>query len=377
MGDADRQHVDHAVGRVPADQRAPVHPRHVHGHGGDDPHRNADLPAHRHEVRHGPGAVRHGDADQLRARPEHAAGGHGAVRRLRHRRHLGRRGDEDDLAVLRRADRQRCCSSPTCRRSRSRCRGCSWATPTEAAASRHHCGIDRQWPIDSMSPSAASSTRRTPSASRRSGRLPSRRSTGSTSSRPPCYRWHPASGERRAWPLPAAVGSIGLRESGGLVAALRSGFHLFDLDTGELTFLGASRARPADQPPQRRQGVARRRLLGRHDGRPARKGSRRRALPARRRPPRAAHGRTASRSPTAWPGAPTAACSTTPTRAAATIWQRTHDMASGAHRRPRRPSSPCSPNGAGPTAARPTSKAATGAAASGRAASTASARRAN
>ncbi len=44
-----------------------------------------------HAVRHGPAAVRHRDADQLRARPEHAAGGHGAVRRLRDRRRLGRR----------------------------------------------------------------------------------------------------------------------------------------------------------------------------------------------------------------------------------------------------------------------------------------------
>ena len=38
----------------------------------------------------------------------------------------------------------------------------------------------------------------------------------------------PATGERRLWRLPAAVGSIGLRESEGLVVALRTGFHLFD-----------------------------------------------------------------------------------------------------------------------------------------------------
>ena len=36
-----------------------------------------------------PLAVRRDDADQLRARPEHAAGGHGAVRGLRHRQGLG------------------------------------------------------------------------------------------------------------------------------------------------------------------------------------------------------------------------------------------------------------------------------------------------
>ena len=51
------------------------------------------------------------------------------------------------------------------------------------------------------------------------------------------HRWHPATGERRQWQLPAAVGSIGLRERGGLVAAMRTGFHLFDPKTGELTFL--------------------------------------------------------------------------------------------------------------------------------------------
>jgi sugar lactone lactonase YvrE len=51
------------------------------------------------------------------------------------------------------------------------------------------------------------------------------------------HRWHPATGERRSWQLPASVGSIGLREGGGLVAAMRTGFHLFDLETGRLTFL--------------------------------------------------------------------------------------------------------------------------------------------
>jgi sugar lactone lactonase YvrE len=51
------------------------------------------------------------------------------------------------------------------------------------------------------------------------------------------HRWHPGSGARRSWQLPAALGSIGLRERGGLVAAMRTGFHLFDPDTGGLEFL--------------------------------------------------------------------------------------------------------------------------------------------
>lgn len=54
---------------------------------------------------------------------------------------------------------------------------------------------------------------------------------------PAVHRWHPASGARKRWPLPAAVGSIGLRAAGGLVLALRSGFHLFDLQSGALSLL--------------------------------------------------------------------------------------------------------------------------------------------
>ena len=54
---------------------------------------------------------------------------------------------------------------------------------------------------------------------------------------PAVHRWRPASGERREWPMPAAVGSIGLREAGGLVCALRSGFHLLALDTGAMTLI--------------------------------------------------------------------------------------------------------------------------------------------
>ena len=51
------------------------------------------------------------------------------------------------------------------------------------------------------------------------------------------YRWRPTTGEQRTWRLPAAVGSIGLRERGGLIVAMRTGFHLFDLETEALTFL--------------------------------------------------------------------------------------------------------------------------------------------
>jgi sugar lactone lactonase YvrE len=45
------------------------------------------------------------------------------------------------------------------------------------------------------------------------------------------FRWRPETGERKTWQVPAAVGSIGLRERSGLVLAMRTGFHLFDLET--------------------------------------------------------------------------------------------------------------------------------------------------
>jgi len=51
------------------------------------------------------------------------------------------------------------------------------------------------------------------------------------------FRWRPEESAVREWQLPAAVGCIGLREQGGLVLAMRSGFHLFDTDSGALTFL--------------------------------------------------------------------------------------------------------------------------------------------
>jgi sugar lactone lactonase YvrE len=51
------------------------------------------------------------------------------------------------------------------------------------------------------------------------------------------FRWRPESGEQRTWRLPGAVGSIGLRERNGFVLAMRGGFHLYDPDTAELTFL--------------------------------------------------------------------------------------------------------------------------------------------
>jgi sugar lactone lactonase YvrE len=54
---------------------------------------------------------------------------------------------------------------------------------------------------------------------------------------PALHRLDPASGATCSWKMPAAIGSFGLRETGGAVVALRSGFHLFDFETGKFTFL--------------------------------------------------------------------------------------------------------------------------------------------
>ena len=54
---------------------------------------------------------------------------------------------------------------------------------------------------------------------------------------PALNRLDPATGATRSWPLPDTIGSFGLRERGGAVVALRNGLHLFDFDTGRLTFL--------------------------------------------------------------------------------------------------------------------------------------------
>jgi L-arabinonolactonase len=42
-------------------------------------------------------------------------------------------------------------------------------------------------------------------------------------------------GSRRSWALPEPIGSLALRKRGGAVLALKSGFHLFDFKTGEVS----------------------------------------------------------------------------------------------------------------------------------------------
>lgn len=54
---------------------------------------------------------------------------------------------------------------------------------------------------------------------------------------PSLNRFDPASGETRCWSMPEPIGSFGLREQGGAVVALKSGFHFFDFDSEVLTFI--------------------------------------------------------------------------------------------------------------------------------------------
>ena len=48
---------------------------------------------------------------------------------------------------------------------------------------------------------------------------------------PVIHRLDPASGKRQDWTLPSTVGSMALREQGGAVVALETGFHFFDFET--------------------------------------------------------------------------------------------------------------------------------------------------
>jgi len=48
-------------------------------------------------------------------------------------------------------------------------------------------------------------------------------------------RWHPASGARAEWAVPAMIGSMALRDGGGAIVALVDGVHALDFGTGAVT----------------------------------------------------------------------------------------------------------------------------------------------
>lgn len=73
------------------------------------------------------------------------------------------------------------------------------------------------------------------------------------------HRFNPATGEDRTWPTPEDVGSLAVREQGGLLVALKSGFHFYNLETGEATSL----ALPQGQPDNNRFNDGKTDRLGR------------------------------------------------------------------------------------------------------------------
>ena len=52
------------------------------------------------------------------------------------------------------------------------------------------------------------------------------------------HRYDPAGGRDEVFPTPEYVGCVGVRETGGLVISMASGFHLFDPSSGPCVDLG-------------------------------------------------------------------------------------------------------------------------------------------
>jgi sugar lactone lactonase YvrE len=63
---------------------------------------------------------------------------------------------------------------------------------------------------------------------------------------PAIHRLDPASGAHRYWPMPEHVGSLSIREQGGLVVAVKSGFGLFTPESGELEMVNDAEAELLD-----------------------------------------------------------------------------------------------------------------------------------
>ncbi|HEV2677272.1 MAG TPA: SMP-30/gluconolactonase/LRE family protein [Aliidongia sp.] len=52
---------------------------------------------------------------------------------------------------------------------------------------------------------------------------------------PALHRYEPATGATKSWPMPSRLGTVALRERGGLVGAFKDGFALIDPDSGAIT----------------------------------------------------------------------------------------------------------------------------------------------
>ena len=60
------------------------------------------------------------------------------------------------------------------------------------------------------------------------------------------HRFDPVTGEDKSWSTPEDVGSLAVREQGGLVVALKSGFHFYNLETGEAVSLALPQGQPGN-----------------------------------------------------------------------------------------------------------------------------------
>ena len=63
---------------------------------------------------------------------------------------------------------------------------------------------------------------------------------------PAIHRYQPSSGTHDQWPMPEHVGSISIRQAGGLVVALKSGFGVFDPEDGTVEMINSAEAEKGD-----------------------------------------------------------------------------------------------------------------------------------
>ncbi|MDY0873827.1 SMP-30/gluconolactonase/LRE family protein [Dongia rigui] len=69
---------------------------------------------------------------------------------------------------------------------------------------------------------------------------------------PTVHRADLKGGDRRSWTMPEPIGSLALREKGGAVLALRSGFHFLDFDSGKVTRINETQ--PGELRPRLNDG---------------------------------------------------------------------------------------------------------------------------
>lgn len=70
--------------------------------------------------------------------------------------------------------------------------------------------------------------------------------------KPAVYSADVTGGNRREWLLPEPVGSLALREKGGAIVSLRSGFHALDFTTGKVSLIAETQ--PGELTPRMNDG---------------------------------------------------------------------------------------------------------------------------